>query len=180
MKMARMQILLIGVGTTLVMFLISCCIRSCREVPFVLGMLSEMNREKTAGRRRLLCETNYGELLAACRQLLGQVDSGKVKPGTYDFGSSPDRKVLQFPQAIVDLRPKYVYIEAGRVMIEMMGGLDHFGVLGYLEDYRAPVSDYKYGDKELIPGLWYYDDGYDENRRYSKEIDDLIEKCKRE
>jgi hypothetical protein len=84
----------------------------------------------------------------------------------------------RFPEPIQNLAPSYVYIDeddCGRVMVEMVGGLGHFGVLAYTEDYEKP-SYSEYGDKELIPGLWYYDDAYEDNPTYQKKIDKLIQK----
>lgn len=86
----------------------------------------------------------------------------------------------RFPKPILDLAPNYVNIDeddCGRVMVEMLGGLSHFGVLAYTEDYQK-ASWAVYGDKELIPGLWYYDDGYEGNPRYQKKIDALLQKRK--
>ena len=65
-------------------------------------------------------------------------------------------------------------------MIEMMGGMDHYGVSVYREDYSGTqFAGFKYGDRELVPGLWYYDDGYDENPRYGKKIEGLLDGGKR-
>jgi len=81
---------------------------------------------------------------------------------------------------ILDLEPTYIYIDQnGRVMVEMLGGLHHFGVYAYPEDYKYKEPISAYGDKELIPGLWYYNDGYQETPDYGKKIDALIEKYKK-
>ena len=39
-------------------------------------------------------------------------------------------------------------------------------------------QSFGYGDKELIPRLWYYDDGYRDNPEYDKKIETLIQKGK--
>jgi hypothetical protein len=61
----------------------------------------------------------------------------------------------------------------------MHGGMDHFGVKIYPEDFKKPRDYFEYGDRELLPGLWYYDDGYLNNPEYDKRIDELIEKHKK-
>jgi len=64
-------------------------------------------------------------------------------------------------------------------MLEMMGGLDHFGVYAYPEDYKPPPhAGFELGDKKLIDGLWYYDDGYRGNPEYGKRIEALLQKRK--
>ena len=122
-----------------------------------------MARRANQLRVELLCKTDFHALLAACRELSKRAAEGDIKPGTYDVrGGSRAPEASRFPQAILDLSPSYVYIDennSGRVMLEMIGGLGHFGVRGYTENYKK-ASGEKYGDKELIPGLWYYDDNY--------------------
>jgi hypothetical protein len=36
----------------------------------------------------------------------------------------------------------------------------------------------EYGDKELIPGLWYYDDGYVHNSRWDEWVEAMLRKRK--
>ena len=130
----------------------------------------------------LLCKTDHQALLEACNKLSEQVAKGNLKPGEYGVRIGPDPEVSKFPRPILDLSPSYVYIDendSGRVLIEMLGGLiGHFGVLAYTEDYKKPYRTYSYGDKELIPGLWYYDDGYRDNPEYEKIIEALTQKGK--
>lgn len=152
----------------------------CRGGGFVLLTVSRMDADKQAGRRRLLCETNHAKLLAACRELLRRVEAGDLSARQYGFGSNPDPAKAQFPKVIVALEPSCVYVEAGRIMIEMMGGMDHYGVSVYREDYSGEhFAGFRYGDRELVPGLWYYDDGYDENPRYDKKVEALLNSDKR-
>lgn len=128
----------------------------------------------------LLYKTDHQALLKACRELSRRVAAEDLKSGTYRIRTDRDPAISQFPQPILDLKPNYVYIDendSGRVMLEMHGGFAHFGVLAYTEDYKKP-SWSEYGDKELIPGLWYYDDGYNENPKYDKTIETLRPKGK--
>jgi hypothetical protein len=114
-------------------------------------------------RVKLLYRTDHKALLGACRELSGCMRMGKLKARMYHFGPNPDPQTAQFPQPILDLMPAYVTVETdGRVVVAMMGGLDHFGVYAYPEDYKKPpFDDFRFGDMKLIEGLWYYDDGYD-------------------
>ena len=84
----------------------------------------------------------------------------------------------QTPKAIRDLKPKRIGIDYdGFMYLEMHGGMDHFGVKIYPEDFNEPSrGSFKYGDRELLPGLWYYDDGYLHNPEYDKRIDEIIQK----
>jgi len=130
---------------------------------------------------RLLCKTDHQALLEACNKLSKQVAKGDLKPGKYMVLINPDPEVSKFPRPILELRPKYVYLDdnIGYVLIEMTGVLEiHFGVRAYPEDFKASSKGFKYGDKELIPRLWYYDDGYRDNPEYDKKIEALIQKGK--
>jgi len=60
----------------------------------------------------------------------------------------------------------------------MLGGFGHLGALAYPEDFKEPWPNFKYGHKQLIPGLWYYDDGYDGNPKYDSKIEALLKKRK--
>lgn len=139
---------------------------------------------------RLLCETDHQALLDACRDVLRMYNRGDLKKSQYWIRDShfaerlhyptPSSEKVILPKVILDLEPAMIDIgQDGRIMIEMLGGLSHFGVYAYPEDYKykGPIS--AYGDKELIPGLWYYDDGYHEKPDYYKEIDAFIEKYKK-
>ena len=144
--------------------------------------MKDVKRDVKQRQARLLCETDHQALLEACRELSRQGAKGDLKPGRYSIRRDPDPDTSQFPQPILDLRPSYVYIDendSGRVMVEMYGGLYHFGVEAYTEDYqKPPFAGFKFGDKELIHRLWYYDDGYEENPEYDKVIEALIQKGK--
>ena len=86
--------------------------------------------------------------------------------------------VPEFPQPIMDLAPNYVYIQDGYVKLEMYGGMDHLGVCAYPEDFEKPYTAFEYGNRELIEGLWYYDDEYFNNSTYDKKIELLLQKRK--
>jgi hypothetical protein len=140
-----------------------------------------VNKDVQQKQVRLLCETDHKVLLEACRELSRRAKRGDLRPGQYNIRRDRHPLASRFPQPILDLVPSYVFIsenDSRRVMLEMLGGLGHFGVQAYTEDYKKPYPTYLYGDKELIPGLWYYDDGYRGHPEYEKRIEALMKKGK--
>lgn len=132
-------------------------------------------------RTRILSRADHQALLSACQNLAEQVRTGKLKAGSYQIRPFADPEVSGFPRAIRDLRPAQVLVDRdGRVMVEMFGGLAHFGVYAYPEGYREPFSGFKYGDRELIPNLWYYDDEYYKDPEFDKTVDAIVKKRKGE
>ena len=145
-----------------------------------------------AHRRRvlLLCNTDHQALLKAGREILSQIpkDSLSLDPppggirhlGEFKFGVPEE---VEIPRAIRDLEPYACLISYdGYLTLEMHGGWDHikremshFGVQIYPEDCKEPERNFKYGDRELLPGLWYYDEGYLRNPEFDKLIEELIE-----
>ena len=90
-----------------------------------------------------------------------------------DFGVPEE---VQIPKVIQDLKPRRCLISYdGYLTLEMEGGMSHFGVWIYPVDYKPPSRNFRYGDRELLPGLWYFDDGYLHNPEYDEKIDELIE-----
>jgi len=137
----------------------------------------EVKKDIQQRQARLLCETDHQVLLEACREISRMVARGDLKKSQYKVRKNPDPEISRFPQVILDLEPTYVFLDDdGRVMLEMYGGLYYYGVKAYPEDYKKPSSA-EYGDKELIPGLWYYEDDYERNQN-PKKIEELIQKGK--
>jgi len=127
---------------------------------------------------RLLSKTDHQALLEACRKLSREIDQGNLAaPGRYMVQRKPDPEVSRFPQLILDLEPMFVETEIdGRIKVGMMGGIHHYGVTAYPENYKEVSPGFKYGDKKIIDGLWYYEDGY--NPEYDKWIEALLRKRK--
>ena len=131
-------------------------------------------------RVKLLYKTDHQALLVACRELSKKVTDGNMANGRYELRSGSDRWIKGIPRPILDLRPSYAYINYnGRVILEMAGGLDHFGVYAYPEDYeKPPHASEELGHKKLLEGLWYYDDGYlVQPEDYEKRIEALRPKA---
>ncbi|UCE49161.1 MAG: hypothetical protein JSW47_03280 [Phycisphaerales bacterium] len=70
----------------------------------------------------------------------------------------------ELPKEILALKPQRVVVfEDGRVIIVMLGGMSHWGVVAHAEDFKEPYKGYKPGNKKLIDGLWFYSDFIDLN-----------------
>jgi len=150
---------------------------------FVLEILWD-HGIRQAQRRRvlLLCNTDHQALLNAGREILSQVPKDRLNPrpgGPRILGEFGVPEGVQIPQAIRDLKCGCLISYDGYVTLEMHGGMDHFGVRIYPEDYKEPDRYFKYGDRELLTGLWYYDDGYVNNPEYDKRISNLIDEHKK-
>jgi hypothetical protein len=100
----------------------------------------------------LLYHTDHEALLAACRTLVEEGYRGRynlVWPDKY-----PDADKL--PKEILALKPPYIVVRDDRVKIEMWGGMSHYGVIAYAEDFESEQS--LLGNKKLVDGLWFYSD----------------------
>ncbi len=175
MKVSKRTVVKIGVGLLLAvaMGLLFLYPRPYRNL--VRLMKAEVER---AQQRKviLLSETDHQALLEACRKLSREVNQGNLlAPERYMVRREPDPEVAQFPQAILDLEPMFVETETdGRIRVGMMGGIHHYGVIAYPENYEKPRDDFEFGDKKMIDGLWYYEDGY--NPKYDKWVERQLRK----
>ncbi len=128
-------------------------------------------------RIQLLYGVDHEALLRACRELSARVKAGSLKPGEYSVAVDRAPEVATFPKFLLDLNPSGIIVgDDGRICVAMAGGLDHFGLVAFPEGYRIPNRPDSPPDaKELIPGLWYYDDGYREYREMGKDYDKHLE-----
>jgi len=139
-----------------------------------------------ARRPVLLYETDHRALLEACRVLPRQVASSQLKPGSYQVNSrNPDPESKLFPQLIQDLLPLRVDILKSGVVDIIMSSRVIYGVVAYPENYGStPDDSLKYGDRlwgiELIDGLWYYDEDFQNHPEHMKELEQLLKKRKSE
>ena len=135
----------------------------------------------------ILCDTNHQALLKAGREILSKIPKDRLNnpyaDGSTFSGSLNVPKEIQIPQAIKDLKSSYVvrYVVYDShlsifLLLQMHWGMDHFGVKIYPEDFKKPDDYFEYGNRELLPGLWYYDDRYLHNPEYDKRIDELMKK----
>ncbi len=141
----------------------------------ILKPFIDLAEGPNARQRRLLCETDFQAMLNACRELSRRVASGELEEGPYGLP-----KMSHFPEPIPTLRPSFVTLgRDGAVRVEMgFGGLASysFGVYAYPESYTTPHP----GDRKLIEGLWYYDEGYrGDSNSYDRRIDQLLAKSGR-
>lgn len=122
---------------------------------------------------RLLCETDHQALLETCRELSRQTMDKEFKGVVYDRW-----KVRKLPEPISALRPNHVTIgQDGLVKIGMYNGWYDLGVRMYPEGYPEYPPPFKYGDRKLLEGLWYYDEGYRTHAEaYDKIVDNLLSK----
>jgi hypothetical protein len=128
-------------------------------------------------RIQLLYGVDHEALLQACRDLSMRVKAGSLKPGDYAVRLDSAPEVATFPKLLVDLNPSAILVGSdGVICIAMAGGLDHFGVVAFPEDYEIPNRpDSTSEAKELLPGLWYYDDGYREFKEMGKDYNKHVE-----
>jgi hypothetical protein len=172
MKMTRRRVvvdILVLVGIGLI---------AAVATPFVmvLAYFRNMGRRARRGREHLFFETDYQELLAACRELSRQQASGTLKKALYHVHlGQRDPETLSFPQVILDLEPALIRLDTGGLgevcIIELFPGPDWYGVLAF------PEGSPGRGEVKLIDGLWYSDPDYrDAYPDYMEEIDAMIEK----
>ena len=123
------------------------------------------------GQEHLFYETDYEELLAACRELSQRVAEGNLKPRQYHvLWEDPDPNASTFPQVILDLEPSFVHIDAdGVVDLELLPGVIYWGVKAFPEGQEG------WGEVKLIDGLYYYDSEYDQHADHMRRIDAMME-----
>lgn len=130
----------------------------------------------------LLYHTDHEALLKAGRQILSQGPKDTMNYRYYGIiylGGFPVPRGVRIPKVIRDLRTYATRINfTGYLFLEMQGGVTGFGVRIYPEGFKAPSRYFSYGDRELLPGLWYYDYGYRHNPQYDKRIESVIQNGK--
>ena len=82
-------------------------------------------------------------------------------------------------KVIFDLNPTTVFVdERGRIVVDLGNTHWNFGVNAYREDFNEPFPFFDYGDRELVPGLWYYDEQYNYDPNFTNKIETMIKKNK--
>jgi hypothetical protein len=137
----------------------------------------------TSKRHTLLRDTDHEAVLRACREVLDNASAWGLKTGgKYNVRWTPrSPEASKFPKAILDLAPVQVQMPyEGCLALEMHGGFDHFGFLAYSKSFKEPYPGFKYEGRQIVEGLWYFDDDYrDEFPEYKKKIDAWVEEGKK-
>lgn len=167
----RVKIIILAV----IVILVTCLFFYWLLILWPIKMATTPDLAQIAKRQQiLLYETDWAELLAGCRKVMREASEGKWEYKQYVVGTRrPDPDSGRFPPVLLRLNPTYIWIEENTIVVEMLGGMGHFGVQAYKENFQSPLADIPLGDKELIPGLWYYDDGYLEDPNYDQYIESL-------
>lgn len=136
---------------------------------------TEIERE----RKKLIYETDHYKLLSACRSLIDEAREGKWRVDRYclidirDCNAEYKEQIKKFPKEILGLKPTCVIIMEDKIRIEMYGGILHLGLIASYTDQLDKDYEKFFGNKKLIDGLWYYDDGYRKNPEFEKYIESL-------
>ncbi len=166
MSCRRRIVTVIGVAAVAA-FLILVAVWSC-------GIL-RVFRNVQEKRVRLLCETDHHALLQACQELSRQVAAGELHPDRYHSRDGAWYPAIEVPQVIGELRPVLLSIDTnGRVVVSMAAGLSQFGAVAYPDGYQEPHVNFHYGDRELIPNLWYFDMEYERGADYDRTVDSIM------
>jgi len=123
---------------------------------------------------QVLCKTDHQALLEACRTLSKQVlAENPISEWVADYMIVPDSELSKYT-VIRDIGAHQVTVsDVGIVTISAGGTMWHFGVRAYPECFKPSYND---KEKELVPGLWYYDDRYNRYKDYDKDIERLLQK----
>lgn len=135
-----------------------------------LAFMQKIRNELVVKKQRLLYRVDHQELLKACRESITRFNDGvfsraKINVPPSEFKDEPEymaefqesaEDLKHIPKIILDLEPVYIWFNEGRVIVALIGGLDHAGVQAYAKDEEAVPRD---DDIKLINGLLYYDDG---------------------
>ncbi len=130
----------------------------------------------------LLYHTDHEALLKAGRQVLSQGPKDPMKYryyGPQHIEGFPVPRGVRIPKVIRKLRPHASLINRnGYVVLQMQGDATDFGVRIYPEGFKGHRYYFTCGNRELLPGLEYYDYKYNRIPEYDKRIDEIIQKGK--
>ena len=98
-----------------------------------------------------------------------------ISSGPIHIDGFPVPRGVPIPMVIHKLRPHACLINFnGYVILQMQGSIGDFVVKIYPEGFSRPSRYFRYGKRELLAGLWYYDYGYSHDLQYNKRIDKII------
>ncbi len=99
------------------------------------------------------------------------MDSKSDSRAKINIHNASAEDLRQIPRIILDLEPVSIWLEEKRVIVALIGGMDHAGVMAYMNNEEAVPRD---DDMKLIEGLRYYDDGLQEaDDDYKEYLDSL-------
>ena len=169
-------VLVIVVITLIVSFVV---VRSKHSMRTLRGSTEQLAQQR---RILLLYHTDHEALLKAGRQILSQGPKDPMNyyyPGPQHIEGFPVPSRVRIPKVIRKLRPHASLINRnGYVVLQMQGGLADFGVRIYPEGFKGRRYYFTCGNRELLPGLEYYDYKYNRIPEYDKRIDEIIQKGK--
>jgi hypothetical protein len=88
----------------------------------------------------------------------------------------PASRIVPVPRVIRKLRPHAVLINLnGYIVLHMQEGLSNYGIKIYPEDFSRPSGNFRFGNRELLPGLWYYDYRYRQDPAYNEKISEILQ-----
>ena len=146
----------------------------------VYGLLILNSPDDSPNRRRvrLLYETDHEALLRAGRQILDNgPDPKKYRPfGPIHIDGFPVPRGVPIPRIIRRLRPHAVLMNFnGYLVLHMTEGIENYGVKIYPEGFKPQGDRFRYGHRQLLAGLWYYDHRYRRDPAYNKTIDRILQ-----
>src|ERR1051325_7496387 len=114
-------------------------------------------------RVQLLYRTDHVAILAACREVITNRHTF-TRDGDWHGTENSDQSFIdpkdpRVPAVIVALRPRDIIASDSDVHLELHDGFDHYGVIALTEQGASSRTNGFSGPFQLIPGLWYYDEG---------------------
>jgi len=132
--------------------------------------------QESLRQNRLLCRTDHQALLAECRALHKQLSAENLDIKKQEYIKVSDSELSKFP-LIRRLGGRVFASLNGAVWIELGWTMRHFGVSAATEDLLSRSSPGgSFGNRELVPGLWYYDDEYNRDKDYDESIDHMLKR----
>jgi len=127
--------------------------------------------ELAVKKQKLLHQTDHHELLIACRQVIERYNDGAYSRAKINIHDASTEDLRRIPRIILDFEPISVLLEEKRVIVALIGGMDHAGIMAYMNNEEAIPHD---DEMKLIDGLLYYDDGLREaDDDYTEYLDSL-------
>jgi len=140
----------------------------------LMNFMMKTIEELVVKKQRLLHQTDHQELLKVCRQMIKDYNNEVFSKAHISIHDASEEDLKHIPKVILNIEPGYIRFDKNRVMVALIGGLDHAGVTAYMNDAEAVTSD---DNMKLIDGLLYYDDGL---READDDYQDYLKSLKNE